>query len=238
MAIEEILKANDGKWGYLRESQIIADRNDKKRPDPYGKRFGLEIYLAAIFGEDNGWKYHDRIPVEYKGADGKTHSYIEPDYKRGKQVIEFDGLPHYRSLEKILDDIIKDKIYQENGFEVIRIPYFIQLTNDVVREIFNVEVGRTLFDANMQSLDYTLKNTPGQLPLYGVWRMAAEYLKYPEQYRVNVDYLEKLNKPKSGLDVLRRCHDYLEGNPSKTYVDMIYGMVSDAFNRKGTVSDC
>lgn len=227
MTVEEALKGNNGKWGYLRESQKIADKDDSESPDPYGKRFGLELYLAAIFGEDNSWNYHDKIKVDYVGIDGKTHHYLEPDYKRGNQVIEFDGTPHYKSLDKILEDIIKDDIYQKLGFDVIRIPYFIQLTNEVVKEIFKVEVEQPLFDSNQQSLNYSLNNTPGQIPITGVWRMASEYLKYPHQYQVNIGYLERLNKPKSsGLDTLRQCYDFLEKNPSISYVDRIYDIIS------------
>lgn len=46
-----------------------------------------------------------------------------------KLIVEIDGLPHYQNPIVILKDKEKTKLYEEFGYKVVRIPYFIQLTN-------------------------------------------------------------------------------------------------------------
>ena len=57
-----------------------------------------------------------------------------------KKIVEYDGLQHYTNPINILKDCKNQEIYEKFGYRVIRIPYFIQLTNEVVKEIFNVKI--------------------------------------------------------------------------------------------------
>jgi hypothetical protein len=58
----------------------------------------------------------------------KAHAF-RPDFVSHdkKVVIEFDGYQHYSVAEAILRDERKDSILAQEGYAVIRIPYFIQL---------------------------------------------------------------------------------------------------------------
>lgn len=108
-----------------------------------------------------------------------------------KLIIEFDGIQHYRSPERIKLDIENQSIYERYGYKVVRIPYFIQLSNDVVKKMFGREVNEPLFNHLIPSLGIKGKNTPAYCCPAGLKRMAKEFHQYPEQYKVNLKSLMK-----------------------------------------------
>jgi very-short-patch-repair endonuclease len=72
---------------------------------------------------------------------------FRPDYhsEAHKLVVEFDGDQHYRSARVILGDAKRDAFFTENGFRVIRIPYFIQLSRAVITDLFR-DIAHTTSD--------------------------------------------------------------------------------------------
>lgn len=190
------------KWGYLRETKEAAikagiDKNTKI------KRTGLEEYLKVIFPNITDW-VHDKttgIVINDRKFLGR------PDYRSDKLklIIEFDGLPHYQNPDTILKDIYNTKVYQENGYKVVRIPYFIQLTNEVVKNMFNVEVKEELFKTGIPSISIEERCTPAFLCPMGIDRMASEFLKYPEQCETNIKFLESQNNEElTGIEFLKQ----------------------------------
>ena len=171
------------KWGFLRETKEEAKKSGKD-PDTGLHRTGLEDYLEVIFPNTTDW-IHDK-------AIGNG-SRRRPDYRSEslKLIVEFDGVPHYTSPEKIRQDEVSTAFYQDLGYKVVRIPYFIQLTNDVVKSLFGVEVKEKLFDESIPSIGSRLPNTPAFLCHQGVIRMAKEYKKYPEQYKINLEFMKR-----------------------------------------------
>jgi very-short-patch-repair endonuclease len=63
---------------------------------------------------------------------------FRPDYysESHRLIVEFDGDQHYRSSKVILGDIERDAFFATNGFRVIRIPYFVQLSRAVIADLF------------------------------------------------------------------------------------------------------
>lgn len=61
-----------------------------------------------------------------------------PDYANEnlKLIVEFDGYRHYNSAKQILSDKLKNIEYARIGYTVIRIPYFVQLTNQIAKLLF------------------------------------------------------------------------------------------------------
>ena len=175
-------------WGYLRENSAAAEKagNDKHNNRC---RIGLEKYLEVIFPNVD-WIANKQFGMH----NGKMHK-IKPDYRSDilKLVIEFDGKYHYSNPINIKKDIEKDRIYDSAGYKVIRIPYFIQLTNKVVKQLFNVDVKDDLFPEGIESMSIEEKNTPAFMCPMGVKRMANDFLKFPEQYEANVSALKKVN---------------------------------------------
>lgn len=64
-----------------------------------------------------------------------------PDYRNDelKLIVEFDGYQHYTSSSYILTDQKKDEIYSGAGYRIIRIPYFVQLSTDVIQNLFEID---------------------------------------------------------------------------------------------------
>lgn len=186
-------------WGFLRETTELAKKSGIDK-DTGLVRTGLDEYLKVIFPNTTDW-IHDKAFGEHNGQKYK----IRPDYKSDslKLIVEFDGLPHYTNPDSIDKDIKNQKIYEKNGYKVVRIPYFIQLSNDVVEKLFNVKVKEPLFDAKIPSLGIKGRNSPAYLCPAGIRRMAKEFLNYPEQYQVNLKALKDANNPiLSGVDFL------------------------------------
>ena len=178
---------NNLEFGFLREDTRRA--NFKGSDDIYKiKRTGLEVYLSVIFPSVNDW-VHDESIGEINGVKYR----FRPDYRSEslKMIVEFDGIGHYNDPTIVLDDIRKTSLYESAGYKVVRIPYFIQLTNDVVKQMFDVEMDRKLFDETIASMSIRWKNTPAFLCHLGVKRMADEIVKYPQQMEVNLSELRR-----------------------------------------------
>ena len=187
------------KWGYLRETSDLAKKAGKDK-DTGLIRTGLDEYLKVIFPNTNDW-LHDKAFGEHDGIKYK----IRPDYRSDslKLIVEFDGLPHYENPDSIEKDENNQKIYEKHGYKVVRIPYFIQLSNDVVEKLFGVKVAEPLFDIKYPSLGINGRHSPAYLCPAGIRRMAKEFLEFPDQYEVNVKALKAANNPTlSGVDFL------------------------------------
>jgi len=187
------------KWGFLRETNALAKKAGKDR-DTGLHRTGLEDYLKIIFPKINDW-IHDKA----LGMVGGTNFKSRPDYRSEelKLIIEFDGLQHYTKPDIIEKDIKNTERYKSFGYKVVRIPYFIQLTNKAVKTLFDVDVSEELFDGKIPSLGIRCQNTPAYLCPAGLIRMAEEFKKFPEQYETNIDFLKKQNNSfRSGVEFL------------------------------------
>lgn len=90
----------------------------------------LGYYLKYLFYDME--IVHDKI-VPKSGIRNR------PDYRIEdiKLIVEFDGDSHFTSSNTILNDISKDYVYKNMGYNIIRIPYWIQLDDVVLWELFN-----------------------------------------------------------------------------------------------------
>lgn len=174
------------KWGFLRETSELAKKAGLDK-DTGLHRTGLDEYLKAIFPATDDW-IHDK-PIGYLNT---GYCRKRPDYRseRLKLIVEFDGLQHYTSPSNILRDKQNTLFYEQLGYHVVRIPYFIQLTNSVVSELFGINVHEPLFPEGIPSLGPKSKNTPAFLCHKGIIRMAQEYHRFPEQYLTNITFLK------------------------------------------------
>ena len=191
-------------WGFLRETAEKAAYDDIHHPDITGlKRTGLEEYLKVIFPKTDDWVHNKAFGKGYQ---------IRPDYRSDslKLIIEFDGLQHYTKPSEIEKDDKNTKIYESFGYKVVRIPYFIQLTNKAVEQMFGVKVKEPLFDGKIPSL--SISNSPAFLCPAGLQRMAEEFAKFPEQYEVNLKALRKADNPYlSGIELLEKAVNEISG---------------------------
>lgn len=174
------------KWGYLRETKEDAVKAGIDKETGL-HRNGLDEYLKIIFPNVDDWIHDKPIGI----LNGKKCR-LRPDYRSEslKLIVEFDGLPHYTNPRNIFKDKNNTRLYQEGGYKVIRIPYFIQLSNEAVRILFGIIVETPLFDESYPSIGIKGNNTPGFLCTLGINRMAEDLLRFPSQMKVNLDYLK------------------------------------------------
>ena len=188
-------------WGYLRETAEKA-KKDGIDPETKIKRTGLDEYLDFIFPNVKDW-IHDKI---ISGSNSKKR----PDYRSEtlKMIVEFDGLPHYANPIVIKNDLDNTKFYENLGYKVVRIPFFIQLSNKAVEELFDVKIQDDLFDETVPSLSVKAKNTPAFLCNAGIERMAQEFKRFPNQYKANLEYLKKINDDfLTGISFLEKAYN-------------------------------
>lgn len=180
-------------WGFLRETTEAAN---KAGLDITGlPRTGLNEYLSVIFPKITDWVHNKAISKNCK---------LRPDYRSDslKLIVEFDGIQHFNNPKNIILDEKKTKIFCDLGYKVVRIPYFLQLTNDVVEILFGVRVEECLFDGKYPSLNLT--NSPAYLCPAGIELMAKIYLDFPYQRSINITALENYNNPTlSGVGFLK-----------------------------------
>lgn len=195
------------KWGYLKENKNKIKEGEVD--DDIGLRFnGLDEYLEVLF-PDYTWIYNQRL---YYYDDNKEKRYIIPDYRCGelKLVVEFDGILHYTDHNTILRDANNERIYDKMGYTVIRIPYFIQLTNDVVNTLFKqysnvLSVNETLFNPNISSMYGECKGFgPAYTCASGFKRMVKVLKQFPQQFELLVKSLKRFVADGSvnGVDLL------------------------------------
>jgi len=91
----------------------------------------LGIYLNKIF-PNHEFINSKKVP--------NSEINFRPDYRQDdlKLIIEFDGPSHYTQSSVIIKDLIKDNKYSSLGYKIIRIPYFIQMSKEVIKNLFNV----------------------------------------------------------------------------------------------------
>ena len=173
--------------GFLREDKEKALKAGLD-PDFKLKRSGLDEYLKFIFPETNDW-VHDKSMKDIN----KLVSRKRPDYRSEslKLIVEFDGLPHYQSPKQIIKDKENTLLYESLGYKVIRIPYFIQLTQEAIKILFNKEVNHEYaFPNDIPSLGINSEATPAYLCYDGIQKMKEDFQKFPSQYNLNIDYLK------------------------------------------------
>ena len=201
----ENYKKNDGKemvkqWVFIRGTSEIAERAgiDKATGIP---RTGLDEYLGVIFPDTDDW-VHDKTTGLIKENGRKSLS--RPDYRSEqlKLIVEFDGLPHYQKPSDLQRDMANQELYESYGCKVVRVPYFIQLSNEVVEKLFGVKVEEPLFDDSIPSLSVEACNTPAFLCPVGIYRMARDFNISGKQYEVNVNYLKESDNLLTNWDLL------------------------------------
>ncbi len=80
--------------------------------------------------------------IHDKSVPNSKNKRLRPDYRSDerKLIIEFDGDSHYCKAQRIKTDVEKDRDYSSLGYRIFRIPYFVQITTQVLEEIFDEKI--------------------------------------------------------------------------------------------------
>jgi len=135
LATNKTIKTNRLKYGtdYPKQSNTrirnIINFSIPKFKDDYLNESRLGIFLNERIGGE--WIHNRKVPDS--GIDNR------PDYRNEKHklIVEFDGNRHYMSYEVMLKDKKKDTVYKSMGYSIIRIPYYIQLDEYVIKLLFS-----------------------------------------------------------------------------------------------------
>ena len=190
-------------FGFLRETQEKADKDNRRKNKHNITKTGLDTYLKEIFPNITDWIHDKPIP--------NTKRSFRPDYRSEtlKMVIDFDGLPHYQNPARILTDKKRHEFFKSLGYIHITIPFFIQLTNKAIKTLFNVEITKQLFDDTIPSLYEEDGCTPAFLCPSGIKRMAEEFKQFPEQYKINMEQMKKQSLYLTRWDLLEKEYENL-----------------------------
>lgn len=172
------------KWKYLRET-------DNKYFDPR-MNTSLKDYLEVIF-PCNTFEYNISLKKDELPSDVEYKRYKCDALCRDlKLVVEFDGLNHYTDSHAVLNDVKRDLWFESIGYKTTRIPYWIQLSQNVVRDLFDVdledplcEIAYSFYNAFTQKVDLDI--LPGNMCELGRQRFITEYYKFSTDVRVQID---------------------------------------------------
>lgn len=138
--------------GWLCGNDSYPSKTAKKYKDKIDKEvFGFNRLAKIIAGNENNWEY---IKQEYRlkgvkvnglalGNKAWDHLII---INSKKILVEFDGSEHYTEIDKYLKDIRYANAVKELGYGVVRIPYFIQLDNELIKYYFDVDLRNTTIE--------------------------------------------------------------------------------------------
>lgn len=88
-------------------------------------------WLNLIFPDVNDWKHNKVLPG----------TPFKPDYYSDelKLVVEYNGPIHYTDPNVISQDYIKYSVFEDLGYKVVELPYFVQLDKEVIKYLFKVD---------------------------------------------------------------------------------------------------
>lgn len=191
-------------FGFLRETSEDAKKCGIHKETGLC-RTGLDEYLNVIF-PDTEW-IHDK-PLGYVNG---VYCRKRPDYRCEslKLIVEFDGLPHYQNIDVIINDENNTLFYEHLGYTVVRIPYFIQLTNKAVETLFHKTANTGLFPENVSSFSATDRSLPSYCCISGLKRMAKVFKLFPEQYELNMRTLKSIESIETDYQYLEYFYNNL-----------------------------
>lgn len=175
---------SEDRWKYLRE-------NDSKYFNP-DRNTTLRDYLEFLYPE-NQFVYNQilkKSEVMNRNPDAVFRRY-RPDARCDELnlIVEFDGIQHYQSMITVLKDKDRDEWFRNIGYTVVRIPYWIQLSREVVETLFGIEVIDPvceLYYSFTDSRDWGLSICPGSMCELGRLRFIDEFRNFDEITRGRV----------------------------------------------------
>lgn len=168
-------------FGFVRETEKRALNEDTETRII---KTGLDAYLKYIFPQTSDWVHDKAFP----------NMRIRPDYRSDtlKLIVEFDG-PLILLLEKyILKILKKQKKYESEGYKVVRIPLYINLTTKVINTLFDLNLDQVFFDKDISPFNENFQ--PNCFCLSGLNRMAKDFLSIaPEQIQTMMASIKDLS---------------------------------------------
>lgn len=92
----------------------------------------LKLFLEGVY--NNNVIHNKTVP--------NNKLKTRPDFRIDEHniIVEFDGYRHYSNSRRIVQDNRNDIIYKSLGYNVIRIPYFVQLDKSIIKLLFDKDL--------------------------------------------------------------------------------------------------
>lgn len=179
-----------GSTNVLASKQVLEKRKqpkpeDSETPEPdarYLNEKNLGKFIAANITKNF---LHDRPIPDSESR--KRFDYILPDQKL---IVEFDGDSHFTSAKAIVNDWDKEELAQSFGYKVVRIPYFIQLDDDMINHYFGEYITQPVakFDFNYYQHGFidARARTPGDFCELGQKRFMHIWSTLPQVVKMQL----------------------------------------------------
>lgn len=133
---------------YLFNNLSIKSYNDGLRE--YGDNLNcLNKCLENIF--PNNVFIHDKyLKINNEYVCNEFNQKIKPDYvcEKLKLIVEFDGSHHYTDPFVYYKDRSNNITLEKLGYDVVRIPYYVQLDKCAIQHYFKIDFSNNLYDTD------------------------------------------------------------------------------------------
>ena len=148
---------------------------------------GKEIIVDSVIPVDIQMQRCKDNGIEYKFRRYRPDIRIECI----SLIVEFEGIQHFQNVKKIFEDMERQTYLECLGYKVIRIPFYIQLTKDMIKFYFDVDVTE---GSEVKSGFYSMStdktklnpNCPANFSVAGYQRFLNEFQTYPESTKLEI----------------------------------------------------
>ena len=130
----------------------------------------LEAALLQIVGRD-AW-----LGRELKVPNSRRRWDMAYQMSGQTTIVEFDGDAHYWNSLKVKIDVEKDAVAREFGYQVVRVPYWVQLTTQTLAHYFRLSAE---IEQNFPHGFISTKVFPASFSELGVSRFRSELASLP-----------------------------------------------------------
>lgn len=99
-----------------------------------------EYLSESLMGEFLSERFNNHFENDRVLKDSNIRGRYDYIFYKEKLIVEFDGYRHFNSAKQILSDRKKNEIALRLGFELIRIPYFVQMDSEVIEFYFKEHI--------------------------------------------------------------------------------------------------
>lgn len=111
-------------------------------------------------------------------------------YNNTRYLVEFDGnyqgVGHYNNAENCYKDDCKNRLAENNGYKIIRFPYWLQLNNDTFETLFGFDCGCEIVNNFPNGFITNTSLNPASYCKLGLERFLKELEKLSERLRFEV----------------------------------------------------
>ena len=111
---------------------------------------------------------------------------FKPDYRNDdlKLIVEYDGDRHYTMAKVALRDAFKDTKERELGYQIVRWPYFVQISRESIKYFLNIDVEiEQIYQHGFIDEHCVL---PADFCELGIKKFIDDFMKFPEVIKLNI----------------------------------------------------